>query len=73
MKQPLNKLLYRRCRINADGTYCGKIGSIVGVLDTIHGTAVKVKLKSQDPDFFSMDDGRFVRKWFREKYVDLVV
>jgi hypothetical protein len=73
MKHPLDKLLYRRCRINADGEYCGKIGTIVGVLNTIHGTAVRVRLKSQDQDFFSIEDGKYVRKWFRDRNVDLVV
>jgi len=73
MKHPLDKLLYRRCRINADGKYCGKIGTIVGVLNTVHGTAVRVRLISQDPDFFSIRDGKYVRKWFRDRNVDLVV
>lgn len=73
MKHPLDKLLYRRCRINAEGDYCGKIGTIVGVLNTIHGTAVRVKLLSTDPEHFNMIDGRYVRKWFRDRNVDLVV
>ena len=73
MKQPLNKLLYRKCRINADGKYCGKIGTIVGVVYTIHGVAVRVKLISPNPDFFSLETGFAEKKWFREQYVDLVV
>ena len=73
MKQPRNSLLYRRCRINAEGPYLGKIGHIVGVLQTIYGTSVQVKLKSVDPEYFDIKQGVFTRKWFHERNVDLVV
>lgn len=71
MKLALTKLLYKKVRINSEGKYNGRFGTVVAILQDIHGTMVRVKL--HDPDKFSVKDGFFVRPWFYEKHVDLVV